>query len=323
MASLSSNEQRKMAYFHTLAKVMTENVEQEVFESRFKSSHNIRINEVWSDDIAYCPTYDTAYQEYLTNSAIKLHKMVKLTPISGSNGMAYYFNDNGRFVRPWIAPTDVVNSITNLPSNGFDFKLYKQDNTQIGLTQGAWVVDYYAGIVHFGQYNTPTDLEWGNIKATFFEYSGSFGVSGITYNGFTSCILDDMTDELVFNQNTTSEYRINVSALKGEYRPSLMAVGNEDMNTLTTIQDGDLACNIGLLLQPLSGSTIEVFVNGVKVTVGNGETNQDCYFSNDNGDTARNYSNITMGDKLYWNVGVIGYNLDQRFDKISFIYLTN
>jgi hypothetical protein len=71
MGSLSAAEQRKLAYFHALGKVMTENT-QAVYESQYKSSHNVRLSEVWSDDIAYAVDYTAAVAEATSNSAVTL-----------------------------------------------------------------------------------------------------------------------------------------------------------------------------------------------------------------------------------------------------------
>ena len=46
----------------------------------------------------------------------------------------------------------------------------------------------------------------------------------------------------------------------------------------------------------------------------------DCYFSADNGLTAKAIGDEKQGDKLYWNKSVSGYNLD-AIDIIDFVYL--
>lgn len=193
MGSLSQTEQRKLAYFHALSKSMTENT-QEVYESRYKSSHNIRLNEVWSDDISFANTYNDAVNESMVNDAVTLNEMVELSMIPGSNGQSYAYISGGTFdslgnvtpggvfIRPWVAPTDIPDPISNLPSNGYQVRLFRQDDSEIFLTTGAWSVDYYTGIIHFAEDYTPDDLGWGDIKATIFHYSGNFGTSGSTNN---------------------------------------------------------------------------------------------------------------------------------------------
>lgn len=63
-----------------------------------------------------------------------------------------------------------------------------------------------------------------------------------------------------------------------------------------------------------------VFVNGLKVQVGNGvKTNCDCYFSGDAGTTARAFGSIANGDAFYWNCTTAGYPLATS-DEIDFSY---
>lgn len=75
---------------------------------------------------------------------------------------------------------------------------------------------------------------------------------------------------------------------------------------------------ISLSAAPADGSRIDVFVNGVMATLGDGVKNKDCYFSNDNGITARAFSAIASGDGLYWN-GTTVYPLDGT-DRVSLHY---
>lgn len=57
-------------------------------------------------------------------------------------------------------------------------------------------------------------------------------------------------------------------------------------------------------------SYIQVLVNGVAVEVGNASTSADCYFSCDEGVTAREWSKIIPGDTFHWNETYAGYALD-------------
>lgn len=230
MGSLSTNEQRKLAYFHALSKTMTEGT-QEVYETRYKSSHNVTLNEIWADNIYFAADYTTAVAESLTNSAVTLFEQVEMDMIYGSNGQAYSYISGGTYkdssyplpergqltsgstyIRPWIAPTDIPHPITNDPSSGYALRLFRGNNTEIFLTEGAWAVDYYAGVIHFAQGSTPTDLGWGAIKATFFQYSGNYGASGTT-GGFTSAIFNSGTSQLVFNSGETTETILDLSSL--------------------------------------------------------------------------------------------------------------
>ena len=171
MAAPSQLTERKSGYFHSLSKAIT-NETQYPFESKFKSSHTIKYDEVWAESIPYCPEVADAETFALNNSSIiKKYELKELTEIPGSNGQAWYINDN-KFIKPFISPVDVVNEITNMPSLGFEAKLYKNNGTFISPTSGVWFIDYYAGIVHFESGYTPNDLGYGIPKITLFVYIG-------------------------------------------------------------------------------------------------------------------------------------------------------
>lgn len=362
MGSLNQNEQRRLAYFHSLSKVMTENINQEVYNSRYKSSHSVRLSEVWSDSINYCSSFTAAYNESLTNSAVTYHSGVTLTQIGGSNGMAYYFSSGGTFIRPWISPVDVIEPLTNQPSDGFDLKLYTSSGVQIGPTTGAWSIDYYAGIIHFGQGYTPTDLGWGTPKASFFQYTGHYGAStGGTSNAFTTVSIDSGTSIIYFNSGltnpqivnlgylditgfTTTEFDsgtsilyfnrgieghsyVDLSSLKsgggGSGGGGLISLGNINMSAKNTNSGDTLACLIEIAFHPITGSSMLVFVNGIRLNVGNLSTD-DCYFSGDLGVTKRENGQEKIFDLLYWNynsgIPVAGYELT-TVDRLTFTYL--
>jgi hypothetical protein len=276
MGSLSTNEERKLAYFHALSKVMTEG-NQNVYESKYKSSHNVRLNEVWSDDIGFAIDYSTAVLESISNSAVTLYSTVTLTEIPGSNGQVYYYNSGGTFIRPWISPVDVPNSITNEPSDGYQVKLFKGDNTEIYLTQGAWAVDYYAGIIHFAVGYTPTDLGWGAIKASFFQYSGNFGSSGGTTNVLTTVEFNSGTSQLVFNSGETTETIIDLSSLSGGTTNAFTTVEFNSGTSELVFNSGETTQSI-IDLSTLSGGTstfTAVFDSGTSMLIFNsGETTE-------------------------------------------------
>lgn len=387
MGSLSTAEQRKLAYFHALGKVMTENT-QAVYESKYKSSHNVRLNEIWSDDIQYSLSVNDAINQSLSNSAVTYYQEVELDMVYGSNYQSYSFILNGTFkdntypiaergqvtsggtyIRPWISPVDIPHPITNEPSNGFELRLYRGDDattgtpgSQIYLTEGAWSVDYYSGIIHFAENYTPNVLGWGSIKASFFQYTGDFGLSGdtISKNAYTSVLYNSGTTELIFNSGSTNETIIDLSSLdnKDAFTTAIYVTNNStivfnsgstnettidltDLKTVTgvtsllsnsntnmvannTSSGSTLACNIGIISGNISNSMVSVFVNGVQVNVGNNATD-DCYFSSDGGTTPKQSGTESAGDLLYWNYN--GFNPVIGYelttnDRITFLHLT-
>jgi hypothetical protein len=94
-------------------------------------------------------------------------------------------------------------------------------------------------------------------------------------------------------------------------------IANFDMSSTTTTEDGQLACDIPLLSAPKS--LVRVIINGLEIQVGVGK---ECYFSGDNGVTARENGEETIGDYLYWNGSIAGYELSvSDDDEIDFVYL--
>lgn len=99
-----------------------------------------------------------------------------------------------------------------------------------------------------------------------------------------------------------------------------LAKDNLNQTALSTTTDGQLACNTGLLATP-QGAVI-VAVGGKIVRTGDALKTLDCYFSRDNGLTALAIDSLAIGDKLYWNGSVAGYQLGSGDNaKLSFIYV--
>lgn len=187
MATPLQATERQNAFFHSLSKATT-NSTQYVFESKYKSAHSVKGSEIWADVISYCADSAAADAEATANAAVEKYTQVTLTEIPGSNGQAWYINNAGTFVRPWISPVDVPNSTTNGPSDGFQANLYTSTGTLVTPTAGVWFVDYYAGIVHFEVGSTPVDLGYGTPKITCYVYTGAYGAgtsSGGTLTGLT------------------------------------------------------------------------------------------------------------------------------------------
>lgn len=316
MGSLSTTEERKIAYFHSLGKVMSRD-SQASYESPFKSSHNVRSNEIWSDPIAYAVDYTAAVNESTTNNAVTLYTQTTLTQIMGSNGQSWYLNNGGKFIRPWISPVDVQSPTTNLPSYGYTLRLFRGSNatvgtpnSEIGMTEGAWSVDYYAGIIHFGTTQTPIDKGWGDVKVTLFVYTGLFGGGGVA-----SLRYDDTTKELIIDEGLSTEQRTDVSKLS-----DALSADNINMEANATSSIATLATNIPITSIPKGG--VKIYINGIQLNVGH-----DCFFSPENvsnPSVIRVHGDERQGDYLHWKYNLttpnIGYELSIN-DKITFMYI--
>jgi len=110
------------------------------------------------------------------------------------------------------------------------------------------------------------------------------------------------------------------------WRPS---VGGAPLDTGIEVYQRDLspvpsngdysATGITIMYTPFADSAVDILVNGVGVSEGNGVKTSDCYFSGDGGATARTNANIEAGDELYWNGEIAGYDLTAD-DVIDIIY---
>jgi hypothetical protein len=86
---------------------------------------------------------------------------------------------------------------------------------------------------------------------------------------------------------------------------------------LVTDEDDHLATNSTITGTPTGDSYVQVAVNGVLVSVGDGAKDKCCYFYGD--DTVRNLADVTAGDSLYWMRVIAGYELGID-DTINFYY---
>lgn len=174
MADFPDIAKRQLGFFHGLSKVPTEST-QNVYESKYKSAHSVRNNDIWTEMINYAVDITAADSEAASNSAVTKYIMQSLTMIPGSNEQSWYLNDGGIFIRPYIDPVDIPHSTTNDPSYGFQVLLYQSNNTIITPTEGSWLVDSYAGIIKFAEGYTPSNMGWGTPKITCYVYTGETG----------------------------------------------------------------------------------------------------------------------------------------------------
>ena len=110
------------------------------------------------------------------------------------------------------------------------------------------------------------------------------------------------------------------------WRPS---VGGGPVDTGVEVYQRDLSpantngdaspTGITITYTPFLDSAVDIIVNGVGVSEGDGVKTSDCYFSNDGGATAKLNANIEAGDELYWNGNIAGYELSTT-DNIDIIY---
>ena len=137
-------------------------------------------------------------------------------------------------------------------------------------------------------------------------------VSEGAVNGKTSFVL---TTTGAITLGTTS-LTFAVFALVNQIVPVTL---NRNMVALTTAADGDKACATSIQKTPALDSDVDVVIGGFFMGLGDGVKTKACYFSGDNGVTARLIKDIVAGDFLYWNGSVAGCQLAPT-DSVDFLY---
>jgi hypothetical protein len=148
----------------------------------------------------------------------------------------------------------------------------------------------------------------GEIKITGSPVSGSY----INMNGVTS------------SSNGRTPYVLFLEGVSEE--PSTTEVGvnfSGDKNQTSSVTNGNYsATGITITYTPFADGDVTVRINGIEVNVGNGNRNEDCYFSADSGTTAKLIANIEAGDELYWNGDNAEFELDGA-DDVDITYQAN
>lgn len=83
---------------------------------------------------------------------------------------------------------------------------------------------------------------------------------------------------------------------------------DKELTPNATSGDGE-DTGITISRTPAGDSYVKVEVNGFAYTVGDGVKTKECYFSRDGGTTALGIADVQVGDTLYWNGVVAGFDL--------------
>lgn len=125
---------------------------------------------------------------------------------------------------------------------------------------------------------------------------------------------------VVSSKNGRTPYLLLIESEGGSGLEATGVDVKEDLNKapLQTSADGDTT-GIQITYTPFSDGAVSVTVNGLGANVGNGAKDEPCYFSSDDGTTAKEIANISAGDTLYWNGSIAEFELDPT-DEIDIIY---
>lgn len=85
---------------------------------------------------------------------------------------------------------------------------------------------------------------------------------------------------------------------------------DKDVAIATPTSGDESDTGVDLTSTPVGARYIQVFVNGLKVSLGDGVKTKDSYFSVDGGTNARALSAIVATDDFIWNGVIAGYELD-------------
>lgn len=122
----------------------------------------------------------------------------------------------------------------------------------------------------------------------------------------------DLVNPIALQDAATKDYVDNTKSV--EYN----SIADKDIPALLTTTNGDLASNQDVSVQPVSGTGVDVYVNGIKIPVGAASADY-AYFSPD-GLYKRITGNERVEDLLYWNGNTTPYQLD-ILDELDFVYL--
>jgi len=161
--------------------------------------------------------------------------------------------------------------------------------------------------------NVDSHLQYALLQGRSGDILKIDKISGFT-GGYVSFDGNKITDVLTPTADTDAANKKYVD----DTVDSLTYSTDINLTAISGTSGQYLATNTTVSSIPITN--IKVNINSIEVNVGNGTKIADCYFSGDNGTTARSFTNVAQGDKLYWNGDVAKFQLETT-DEIDFVYL--
>lgn len=189
------------------------------------------------------------------------------------------------------AGVDTSGGLDNTNANGLRVKVKSQG----GLGIDANGLDLYTG-------NLPAKTA-GQLDA--FHYF-ILGYGGDPKRMSTSEVLSQLAGNGI--SADTANFTLDASVLTQD-------TASISGSALTTDES---ATGLTISATPHEDSHVQVIINGVGISLGNGAKSGDGYFSGDSNTSARSIADIASGDEFYWN-GSSAYELDSN-DIVEFIY---
>lgn len=245
----------------------------------------------------------------IANLAQKLPVRAVTTAALSAGGPGVYANGTAGFGATLTATSnsaiDVIDGVTIVVG---DRVLVK--NEAAGANNGIYIMTVLGtGAVKWVL--TRVDDADTNVKT--FPGIAVFSTGDGTANASQEWTLTTTTNPLVIG--TTVQTWANQSTATAPVPTS----SNKEMAASLTTADFNVACATTMVSTPANDGYVEVFVNGMRQTLGNAVKTKDCYFSSDGGTTAKAISAIAAGDTLYWVGSVTSWQLATT-DIIDFLY---
>lgn len=168
-------------------------------------------------------------------------------------------------------------------------------------------------VVHIGKVTVAT---WDLVPGAFYVVDNTGSGYPVLYT----------TNDAYEYSNPVMQAITETTAHVLPWRPSVggtpidtgVQVYERDLSPLQT--DGNFSpTGITITFTPFLDSAVDILVNGVGVSEGDGVRTAASYFSIDDGATARLIADIQAGDELYWNGAIAGFDLSPS-DVIDIIY---
>lgn len=189
------------------------------------------------------------------------------------------------------AGVDTSGGLDNTNANGLRVKV---------KSQGGLGIDTNGLDLYFGNLPAKTAGQLDAFHYFILGYGGdpkrmstSEVLSQLAGNGISANTTNFTLDASVLTQDTAS---ISGSALTAD----------------------ESATGLTISATPHEDSHVQVLINGVGISLGNGAKSGDGYFSGDSNTSARSIADIASGDEFYWN-GSSAYELDSN-DIVEFIF---
>lgn len=194
MGITNTDIQRKTGFFHALGKVLTLDTNLIGNES-YKSAHNVRTSEIWTDVPAFAEFLSDAITEDINNSSVTMvgtASTATMYPLANTNYQTWFLDSgtpsvfsNGfvpsvSWSKPLINPSDIPDT-AGAPSNGYNFRMYRNDGTTlISYDNAFFEVDYFAGLIKYQLGATPVDSS-GSSGLGFQMSQSGFEAVALTF----------------------------------------------------------------------------------------------------------------------------------------------